>query len=60
MTANPERRVLTFQSLDEVIADAERLAAGKVRTTGSHTFGQILNHLALSQDDLIVHDLTIF
>jgi hypothetical protein len=45
-----ERRELRFQNLDEVVAEAEKLASGNVRTTGSHTFGQILNHLALSQD----------
>ena len=48
--ADPERRELTFQNLDEVVAEAERLASGEVRTTGNHSFGQILNHLALSQD----------
>lgn len=48
MTA--ERRELTFQNLDEVVAEAERLAAGEVRTTGNHSFGQILNHLAVSHD----------
>ena len=48
--APTERRELTFRSLDEVVAEAERLAAGEVRTTGAHSFGQILNHLALSQD----------
>ena len=26
------------------------MAAGEVRTTGNHSFGQILNHLALSHD----------
>lgn len=50
MADSPERRELNFQNLDEALADAERLAAGDVRTTGNHSFGQILNHLALSQD----------
>lgn len=50
MADNPERRELKFQSLDEVLQEVETLAAGKVRTTGNHSFGQILNHLALSQD----------
>ena len=45
-----ERRELNFQNLDEVLADVERLAAGQPRTTGNHSFGQILNHLTLSQD----------
>ena len=50
MAAQPERRELTFQNLDEVVAEAERLASGNVRVSGHHSFGQILNHLALSQD----------
>ena len=45
-----DRRDLAFNNIDEVLADAQQLAAGEVRTSGSHTFGQILNHLALSQD----------
>ena len=50
MTPHPERRELHFRFLEEVVAEAERLAAGKVRTTGNHSFGQILEHLALSHD----------
>ena len=50
MSDKDERRELRFHNLDEVLADVERLASGEVRTTGNHTFGQILNHLALSQD----------
>ena len=50
MSEKPERRELRFQNLDEVLLEVERLASGEVRTTGSHTFGQILNHLALSHD----------
>ena len=50
MTTPPERRELHFRFLEEVDAEAERLAAGKVRTTGNHSFGQILEHLALSHD----------
>lgn len=48
--AGPERRELKFSNLDEVIAEAERLAAGEVRVTGKHSFGKILHHLAVSQD----------
>ncbi|HIF00147.1 MAG TPA: DUF1569 domain-containing protein [Planctomycetes bacterium] len=50
MATDLERRELTFQTIDEAIAEAERLASGEVRTTGAHSFGQILNHLALSHD----------
>lgn len=48
--AEAERRQLTFSSLDDVVADAERLASGEVRTTGNHSFGQILEHLARTHD----------
>ncbi|TWU39594.1 DUF1569 domain-containing protein [Novipirellula artificiosorum] len=50
MPENPQRRELTFQKLDEVVTEVERLASGEVRTSGNHSFGQILNHLALSHD----------
>ncbi len=50
MAEADERRELSFANLDEVTAEIERLAAGEVRTTGNHSFGQIINHLALSQD----------
>ena len=50
MTNTPERRELTFNSLDEAVADAIQLAQGKVRTTGNHTFGQIIEHLARTHD----------
>lgn len=50
MADKAERRELKFQNLDEVVAEVERLASGEVRTTGNHSFGQILNHLALSHD----------
>ncbi|MFK7820959.1 MAG: DUF1569 domain-containing protein [Planctomycetaceae bacterium] len=50
MTKNAERRELNFNSLDEAVAEAERLASGEVRTTGNHTFAEILKHLALTHD----------
>lgn len=50
MPADAERRDLAFQNLDEALADAEQLASGEVRTSGKHSYGQILNHLALSLD----------
>jgi hypothetical protein len=50
MATAPERRELTFDSLDDVVADGERLPSGRVRTTGNHTFGQILEHLARTHD----------
>lgn len=50
MAVTSERRELNFQNLDEVLAEVDQLASGEVRTSGNHSFGQILNHLALSQD----------
>lgn len=46
----PQRREIKFANLDEAVADAERLAAGKTRTTGKHAFANILEHLALAHD----------
>ncbi|TWU54367.1 hypothetical protein Poly51_30840 [Rubripirellula tenax] len=50
MANTPERRDLQFNSLDEAVADATNLAGGATRTTGKHSFGQILEHLALTHD----------
>lgn len=50
MNGEKKRRHLDFQSLDEVVAEAERLVQGKVHTTGQYTFGQILEHLARTHD----------
>lgn len=50
MSTTPERRELNFSSLDDAFADAEKLAQGEVRTTGNHSFGQILEHLARTHD----------
>jgi hypothetical protein len=41
----PERRNLTFASLDEIQPDVDRLLAGHL-TVGQWTLGQILFHLA--------------
>ena len=50
MSSSAERRELSFHSLDEAVAEAEQLAQGTVRTTGNHSFGQILEHLARTHD----------
>jgi len=50
MPASPDRRQLSFTTLDEAVADAAQLASGDVRTTGKHSFGQILEHLARTHD----------
>ena len=45
-----ERRILRFESLDQVLAEVERLAeaerAGRLRRLGNWTLGQALGHLA--------------
>lgn len=48
MSSEPKRRELTLSSLDDIVAEVERLAAGEVKTTGKHSFPQIVRHLALS------------
>src|SRR5580765_5808982 len=46
MTAKTARRQLRYDSLDEILADAERLAESNFRTVGQWTFPEILDHLA--------------
>ena len=42
------RRVLNFQTLDDVLADAEMLArVGRIRAIGNWTPGQVFKHLAI-------------
>ena len=41
-----EHRTLRFASVDDAMAEAERLAASDVRTSGSYSLGQIFEHLA--------------
>jgi hypothetical protein len=48
-----ERRKLHFTNLDEILADVEQLAQGKVRALGNRTPGQILEHLAKTMDGSI-------
>ncbi len=43
----PERRMLNFASMDEIMLDVERLLQGH-STTGEWTLAQILHHLATS------------
>ncbi len=40
------RRELHFTSLDEILADAQRLAAGQYRQLGNWSLGQATTHLA--------------
>ncbi len=48
------RRVVRYESFDEILADAERLAVVPTRTLGNWSIGQIFSHLAKSSDVLIV------
>jgi len=52
-TKNALRRDLTFTTLDEVVADAERAVAANATTTGNWSLGQILEHLAVVMDKTI-------
>lgn len=47
------RRVVRYESLDEILADAERLAVIPTRTLGNWSVGQIYTHLAKAADVLI-------
>src|SRR5262245_54366842 len=49
-----ERRQLRFNSLDDILADVERLACSKsVRAVGNWSSGQVLQHLAMTMDNSI-------
>jgi Protein of unknown function (DUF1569) len=47
------RRSVRYNSYDEFLADAERLAAAKTRTLGNWSLGQIFLHLAKNLDMMI-------
>jgi len=48
-TTSPQRRQLRFQTIDDMLADVERLAeherAGRLTQCGNWSLGQTLNHL---------------
>jgi hypothetical protein len=46
MTVSVERRDVYYSTLDDLLADAERLAQSKLHTVGKWSFPQILDHLA--------------
>jgi hypothetical protein len=48
-----DRRELHFNSVEEILADVERLAQGKIRPLGNWSAGQILKHLAVVMDGSI-------
>jgi hypothetical protein len=41
------RRTLDYSSFEELLADAERMSSGNVRTIGNWSPGQIFRHLAM-------------
>lgn len=47
------RRKVAYQSYDDLLADAEQLAAGEVQQIGNWSLGQILTHLATSVNSSI-------
>lgn len=47
------RRKLDYASLEEVLADADRLSSGPVRVLGNWSAGQIFKHLALAYNGSI-------
>ena len=49
-TKTAPRRDLHFATLEDALADARRLAAAPVRTTGNRTAGDLVGHLAQSID----------
>ena len=48
-----QRRQVHYDSFDDLLADAERLASGDVQTVGNWTLGQIFQHLAQSMHSSI-------
>jgi Protein of unknown function (DUF1569) len=47
------RRELHFETIEDILADVERLNLGKVKTLGNWSGGQILKHLAIVMNDCI-------
>lgn len=47
------RRTVHYDSLNDLLADAERMSNSNVHTIGNWSLGQILKHLAMSLDSSI-------
>ena len=47
------RREISFSSLEEVISDIETLAGAEHETTGNHSFGKIVQHLATTNEMVV-------
>jgi hypothetical protein len=52
-----KRRDISFSSWEDVIADIEKLASSEFETTGNHSFGKIVQHLATT-NEMIVGNVT--
>lgn len=48
-----ERRELSFSNFEAVIEEISNLAAGNARTTGNHSFGRIVQHLAIANNMVV-------
>jgi hypothetical protein len=48
-----DRRALKYASLQEVLADAERLSRGNIKALGNWSAGQIYRHLAITMNNSI-------
>lgn len=51
--AEIELRKLSFENMDEIVADIEQLAGGEVKTMGGHSFAAIVDHLAKTNEMLL-------
>ena len=47
------RRIVRYESFDDILADAERLATIPTRTLGNWSVGQIYKHLALATEVML-------
>ena len=47
------RRTVRYESLDDLLADAEQIASSNVRTLGNWSLGQIFKHNAMALDSSI-------
>ena len=47
------RRTVRYESLDDLLADAEQMAGGDVQLLGNWSLGQILKHIAMALDSSI-------
>ena len=50
---NQKRREISFSNLEEVVSDIESLASSQHETSGVHSFGKIVQHLATTNEMLV-------